>query len=314
MKIYQHITEVKIRKPVVTIGVFDGVHLGHQRILKQLQEEAEKTHSESLVITFWPHPRSILSPESRPLSFLTTPEEKYKLFQQAGIDGVLVIPFTKEFANMSSQTFIKDIIVDGLCAAQVIIGFNHHFGKNREGNFEKLKEASTDYNFNAQMVKPLIIENHRVSSSAIRKNIEEGHIYLANKMLGYPYFISGTVVNGDHLGHKLGFPTANIDTRSLIKVLPKDGVYAVSISVQGKLFQGMANVGIRPTINANKQRNLEVHIFDFNKDIYNEKISIHFHEWIREEKKFSDIDNLKEQIFADKIEIIAKFKKKKLIP
>ena len=260
MKIFQDIKEVKLQNLVVTIGIFDGVHLGHQRILKEVVEEAKKIKGKSLVITLWPHPKTVLTPDSKSINFITTQEEKYGFINSAGIDAVLVIPFTAEFAEMTAATFIKEIIVDSLAAKRIIIGYNHHFGKNREGNYEKLNESTNKYNYTAKKVTPVTIETHKVSSSAIRKQIENGNIHLANKMLGYSYFITGNIIKGDLLGHKLGYPTANLDISSSMKLLPKNGVYAVTVNLEDKIYNGMANIGIRPTVNKNTKRKFPTHI------------------------------------------------------
>lgn len=304
MEIFHDIKKVTLNNLVVTIGIFDGVHIGHQRILHKVVERANMINGKSLVITLWPHPKMVLSPNSGPVSFLSTPEEKYELIEKAGIDAILVISFTHEFARISSSRFIHEIMMNELSAKEVIIGYNHHFGKNREGNYMKLKEASKKYNFTALQVDPVNVEKYRVSSSAIRKQIIEGNIKIANRMLGYPYYISGKIIKGTQLGKELTYPTANIDISASMKLLPGNGVYAVTIKYQNQIYKGMANVGIRPTVNNSCKRNLEVHIFNFSKNIYKEEITIQFLEKIRDEKKFENIQLLKKQLDLDKKQVL----------
>lgn len=287
----------------MTIGIFDGVHLGHRKLLKRLNELANEYNGESVVITLWPHPRFVLQPENQDLKLLATLDEKISLIEQYGIDNLIILPFTLQLASITYDRFVAEYIVDRIGARHIVVGFNHHFGKDRKGTFENLQKSAREHGIIAERLEQVIVEDMRVSSSGIRLMVEEGRINAANKALGYPYFITGKVVEGIRLGRTLGYPTANVQVDDPRKLLPRNGVYAVLISLNNRTYKGMLNIGIRPTIDLPKrERTIEVNIFDFNHDIYNQTIRISFIEWLRSERKFSTLAELKDQIATDKTE------------
>ncbi|MBW8048902.1 MAG: bifunctional riboflavin kinase/FAD synthetase [Cytophagales bacterium] len=331
MKIYSGIENfVKLPHAVVTSGTFDGVHIGHQKVLTRLNEIAktcpeqrEGTKGESVVITFWPHPRLVLFPEEKDLKLLSTLEEKQRILQN-DIDHLIIINFSKKFAQLSSEDFIRDILVEKIGTKKLVIGYNHRFGKNREGDFEHLKANAAVYGFEIEEIPRQVIDNIAISSTKIRKALLAGDVKTARHYLNRPYSITGKVVRGDHLGRKLGFPTANIQLDEVTKLIPADGVYAVRVETQKNAqnaksieqrverhalyamryaLSGMMNIGHKPTVSG-VNKTLEVNIFDFNNNIYGEQITISFIERIREERKFSDVSKLKEQLVKDKAEVL----------
>lgn len=300
MKIYHGLDDfVRLDYAVVTSGTFDGVHVGHQKILGRLKEVATKNKGETVVITFWPHPRLVLHPEESTLKLLNTFEEKAALLKEEGIQHLVRIPFTKEFSNHSSEQFIHEVLVDTIGTQKLVIGYDHRFGHNREGSFEQLKQNGPKYGFEVEEIPRQDVDNVGVSSTRIRKALEEGDIETATHFLNRPYTLSGRVIVGDKLGRLLGFPTANIEIDTKYKLIPVDGIYAVTVSHEGILFKGMLYIGNRPTINGSK-RNIEVNIFDFAKDIYGDELTIHFHKLIRMDNKFQDLEGLKDQLHLDK--------------
>lgn len=308
LKIYQDIHSFKRINPVVTIGIFDGVHRGHVEILRRIKKLAVKYHSEHVVITLWPHPRTILQPEYKKMRLLTTLDEKTELIAGHAIQNLIILPFTKELSNIPFDVFIRDYLVNTVGVKHLVIGFNHHFGKDRKGSYDTLQKTVKEYGFLAEKVRPVIVNENRVSSSGIRHMIEEGRIKAANDALGYKYFLNGTVTKGNQMGHKLGFPTANIRPSESYKLLPLNGVYAVKVSLNGKMYKGMLNIGVRPTIITHKhEQTVEVHIFNFEADIYGQSIQVQFYEWMRCEKKFNSLDELKEQLETDKREVLKLF-------
>ena len=305
MKIYYSLEDFsKQSNAVVTSGTFDGVHIGHQKIIARLKEIAEKSGGETVVITFWPHPRLILKPEDDSLRLLNTFEEKAELLKQQGIKHLLRIPFTKEFSQISSQAFIKNILVDTIGTKKLVIGYDHRFGNNREGSFEQLKVNGPAYGFEVQEIERQDIDHIAVSSSKIRKALEEGDIETATHFLGRSYSMTGEVVKGDKLGRVLGYPTANIDLDSRHKLIPSDGIYAVTVKYDSVVYQSMLYIGNRPTVNGNK-RVIEVNLFDFNKEIYGESLTVYFHGLIRLDEKFQDLEALKLRLHQDKSEALA---------
>ncbi len=285
--------------PVVTIGTFDGVHSGHQIVLKQVVEEASKNHGKSILITFWPHPRFVLRPDDDSLKLLSTFKEKERLIEKIGIDYIVKLSFTSEFSNQSAEEFLKNILIDQIGTKKLFIGYDHHFGNNREGNISFLKERSSEYDFEVVEIPRQDIDHIGVSSTKIRNALNDGQINLANKLLGRKYSIEGTVVHGLKKGRHLGFPTANIEIKEKFKLLPKDGVYAVIVKISANTFKGMLNIGFRPTIDGS-QRSIEVHLFNFDQDLYGQFLVIEFVEFIRDEQKFEDLDHLKSQLEEDK--------------
>lgn len=302
MRIFHNISETSdLKDTIVTIGTFDGVHLGHQKILKKLVELKNKNGGETLLFTFDPHPRKVLFPEQRDLKLITTTQEKCELLKQFGIDNILVFPFTIEFSKMSAEDYISNIISETLKTKTLVIGYDHRFGSNREGNIETLKQVSSNYNFDLIEIPAQEINQLNISSTRIRKAIEEGEIEVANSFLGYSFFMSGIVIKGKQLGRTIGYPTANIELLDLDKIKPKTGVYAVNIIIDQINFKGMLNVGYNPTTDSDRIQKIEVNIFDFNKDIYGKIIKIEFIKHLRNEVKFANLDELKEQLAKDKI-------------
>lgn len=302
MRIFHNISETSdLKDTIVTIGTFDGVHLGHQKILKKLVELKNKNGGETLLFTFDPHPRKVLFPEQRDLKLITTTQEKCELLKQFGIDNILVFPFTIEFSKMSAEDYISNIISETLKTKTLVIGYDHRFGSNREGNIETLKQVSSNYNFDLIEIPAQEINQLNISSTRIRKAIEEGEIEVANSFLGYSFFMSGIVIKGKQLGRTIGYPTANIELLDLDKIKPKTGVYAVNIIIDQINFKGMLNVGYNPTTDSDRIQKIEVNIFDFNKDIYGKIIKIEFIKHLRNEVKFANLDVLKEQLAKDKI-------------
>lgn len=309
MKIINDISQIHAANPVVTIGIFDGVHQGHVQILKRIRELAAEYHGESVVITLWPHPRFVLQPENKELRILSSLDEKIELIARHGIDNLIILPFDLNLANITYDRFVSDYLVGKIGARHVVVGFNHHFGKDRKGTFENLQISAREHRIKAERLEQVIIDNTHVSSSSVRHMIEEGRIGAANNILGYPYFIQGNVVEGIKLGRKLGYPTANILLSEPKKLLPRNGVYAVMAKIEDHVYKGMLSIGIRPTIDLpERNRTIEVNLFDFEGDLYGKHIRISFLEWLRCEKKFDTLQELKEQIATDKEEIISIFK------
>lgn len=300
MQVIDHIEQFE--KPefaAVTIGTFDGVHMGHQIILKKLVAEAKKQKGKSILITFWPHPRFILSKDTDNLKLLTTFEEKVSLIGDLGVDYILKIAFTPEFSNLSAEDFVKSILVDKVGTKKLLIGYDHHFGNNREGNIEFLKSRSNDFGFIVDEIPRQDIDHIGVSSTKIRNSLKSGEIHLSSSLLGRPYSISGKVIDGNKKGRQIGFPTANIQLNESYKQLPRDGSYAVRASVDGMDYKGMLNIGFKPTVDGS-DRTIEVNLFDFDDQIYGETITIHFIRSLRNEMKFNSIEDLKDQLFLDK--------------
>lgn len=303
MKIYHGIEDfTRLPNAVVTSGTFDGVHVGHQKILSRLQEAATRNGGETVVITFWPHPRLVLHPEETSLKLLNTFEEKAELLKEQGIQHLVRIPFTREFSQLSSEEFITKIIVE-IGTKKLIIGYDHHFGKNREGSFEQLTLNGPKYGFEVEEIPRQDVDHVGVSSTKIRKALEEGDIETATHFLGNPYSLTGRVVMGDKLGRILGYPTANLEIDTGYKLVPADGIYAVTVRYGHKNYNGMLYIGNRPTVHGAK-RNIEVNIFDFDKDIYGESLTVYFHKLIRGDARFNDLEELKQQLHRDKEEAL----------
>lgn len=300
MKIYHSLDDfTRLNYGVVTSGTFDGVHLGHQKILHRLQEISNKNNGESVVITFWPHPRMILRPTDLSLKLLNTFEEKAELLRQQNIDHLIRIPFTKEFSQLTSQEFITNILVKTIGTKKLVIGYDHRFGKNREGSFDQLKLNGPTYGFDVEEIPQQDIDHVAVSSSKIRKALESGDIDTATHFLGRPYSLTGRVIKGDKLGRVLGFPTANIDLDAHDKLIPTEGIYAVRVTYEKTVYGGMLYIGTRPTVDGSK-RSIEVNIFNFEKEIYGESLQVSFIKLLRMDSKFHDLESLKEQLHKDK--------------
>jgi riboflavin kinase/FMN adenylyltransferase len=288
-----------IPNPVLTIGTFDGVHVGHQKIIEQLNEEAKKIGGESVLFTFFPHPRMVLSPKNHGLKLIQSQEEKLDKLSKIGLQNCIVFPFTIAFSELTALEFVRDFLVTRLKVKKLVIGYDHQFGKNREGSIDFLKALSNEYNFEVIEIPAQEIDAVNISSTKIREAILSGQIQLANEFLGDPFQITGTVVKGKKLGRTIGFPTANIELNSDLKLIPAKGVYAIKVSVKGIWFDGMLNIGFRPTISKENNQTIEVHIFDFSEDIYGEIVTVQFLSKWREELKFNGIEELKNQLIKD---------------
>tara|TARA_R110001632_G_scaffold102272_4_gene210418 strand:+ start:58208 stop:59143 length:936 start_codon:yes stop_codon:yes gene_type:complete len=307
LKIIQSISNFNsLEKTVVTIGTFDGIHIGHQKILKDLIEAAKKENKKSVLLTFFPHPRMVLQKEVT-IQLLNTIEEKASLLEKMGLDYLIIHPFSKEFSRLTALDFVRDILVNQLNTSRLIIGYDHHFGKNREGNIHQLKEYSSLYDFNVEEIPAQDIDNVSVSSTKIRNALQEGSLKTANNYLGYNYMLNGTVVNGKSLGGKIGFPTANLEVKETYKLIPKTGVYIIKTVIDSVLFYGMMNIGFRPTVSG-KDQTIEAHLFNFNKDLYGNNLRLELLYFLREEKKFDSIDDLIVQLKLDKENSIAYLK------
>src|SRR6056297_2962207 len=308
MIIHQDIHNLKINNPVVTIGVFDGVHQGHLSVLNKLKQTAKAKGGESVVLTLWPHPRIVLNKDVYSLRLLNTIEEKKFLLSKTKVDHLIIIPFTREFAHLTACEFMEQYLVEKIGVKHLVVGYNHQFGKDRKGGYDFLKECAQKYGFEIEKRDAKLVDNDRVSSTKIREFLTSGHLDYANKYLGYEYFITGDVVEGNQIGRKIGFPTANIKVPEPYKQIPRDGVYAVRIKLNGDSFHGMLNIGTRPTVSPTlRDKNIEVHIFDFNQKIYHQKITVSFVQRIRDEKKFNGLDELATQLKEDKKEVLKIF-------
>jgi riboflavin kinase/FMN adenylyltransferase len=302
VRIYNNISEIgQIINPVVTVGTFDGVHIGHQKVINQLVSTAKAMDGESVIITFEPHPRQVLQP-GFDLRIIITREEKIRILEKCGVDHFIIIEFTREFAQNSSEEFLRKYIVEPLKPLKIIIGYDHHFGKGRQGDFNFLQEMGEKYHFQIEQVAMLDVKQIAVSSTKIRDAIKRGDMKEVSEFLEYNYSISGTVVHGNQIGRTLGFPTANIKPDHPDKLVPANGVYAVLVDWNGKLYKGMSNIGVRPTLNLHTLT-IEVNIFDFDEMIYDQTITIFFLEHTRDEKKFRDLDLLRRRLIIDKLKV-----------
>lgn len=304
MKVFSSIPNFPLEnKTIITIGTFDGVHLGHKVILARLNEIAKKTKYKSVLLTFSPHPRHVLQKDDQEMKLINTLNEKQDLLEKAGLDNLVVHEFTKEFSRIKSINFVRDILVEKLNVHTLVIGYDHHFGRNREGSIPELKVLAELYDFSIELISPQLFQDVTISSTKIRQLLEKGEIEKANHYLGYDFFINGKVVKGNGIGKTIGFPTANILIKNKWKLLPSDGVYAVKVNINDRCFKGMMNIGQKPTVDG-KGKSLEVHIFDFSNDIYGKAIKVKVIKRIRDEKKFKDLQGLKKQLFIDKNRVI----------
>ena len=302
MQIHYDLNKFKAINPVVTIGTFDGVHRGHREVINELKRLSSLTGSESVVFTFEPHPRIVISPEEDSLRLLSTMDEKINLIEKIGVDHLVIYPFTIEFSKLSYNEFVTSILVGKMNISSLVVGYDHRFGQGRQGDFSSLENLSKSLNFKVEQLSQLLVDEKVVSSTKIRLALESGDILKANHFLGYAYTLSGRVIEGKQLGRKLGFPTANIETFDRYKLVPGDGVYAVMVETGGKNYKAMLNIGFRPTVNYNADhKSIETHIFDFDADIYNSNITLRFIEKIRNEQKFADIVELQQQLIKDRV-------------
>ena len=299
MKVYNNIKDYRsLKESFLTIGTFDGVHIGHQAIIKKLVKSAHSSNSNAVVLTFFPHPRSVIQ-DKKSLSLIDSMKEKEKLLQQLNVDVLIIHPFTVDFSNLSAKKFTQDILVNTLKVSKLFIGYDHRFGKNRTASVSDLISYGKTFGFNVEVIPAQDIDAISVSSTKIRNAISSGDIKTVSEYLGRNFVLEGVVIHDQGLGSKLGFPTANIEVTAEYKILPKKGVYWVSMKWMGEKYFGMLNYGIRPTVSS-KKTTIEVHFFNFNKNIYNETIKISFHTKIRDEKKFNSLESLKSQLLLDK--------------
>jgi len=282
----------------VTIGTFDGVHIGHQKVLSKLVNSAKKNSASSVLLTFFPHPRMVLQKDSH-IKLINTIEERIELLRKTGLDALVVHEFTEDFAEKTALDFVKNVLVDHLKISNLIIGYDHRFGKNREGNFDQLTEYGKTFGFKVNKISQQEIDHITISSTKIREAIELGNIEEANRYLGYYFMLTGEIVKGKNLGEKIGFPTANLFIEETYKLLPKTGSYIVKSEIENQTVYGMMNIGYNPTVKGKKQT-IEIHFFNFNKDLYGKKIQIDVLKFLREEQKFASVEDLKNQLEIDK--------------
>lgn len=327
MKIYHNLSEFsKLDNAIVTIGTFDGVHFGHQKIIKQLVEKAKADNGESVILTFFPHPRMIIDPENQELKMINTINEKADILKKLGVDHLIITPFTRDFSNQLPEDYIKNTLVDNIGTKHIIIGYDHRFGKDRSGNLSDLKAAGLHYGFTVEEIMEQDIHDVAVSSTKIRQALLAGDVSLASDYLGYPFSIFGRVIKGDKIGRTIGFPTANIFVEETYKLIPGDGIYAVTVEMSSEfsvesleakqlqtpsselktVYEGMAYIGQRPTING-MTRNIEVNIFDFNQEIYGQDIKMNFLKFLRHDVKFTGLEALTVQLQKDKEATLAFF-------
>lgn len=305
MKVYHDIKDFrKIPNAIVTIGTFDGVHLGHQAVFKQMVDKARQIGGETVVITFFPHPRIVISPSDNRLRLITSQEDKIEHLRRSNIDNLIIINFTKEFSHTSSEDFIKDYVVRYIQPAILVIGYDHHFGSNRSGDFDTLSKLGMEFHFAVEKINEQDIEDITISSTKIRSALQQGDIKLANKLLGYSYSTSGIVTHGDSIGRTLGFPTANISIKPEYQLIEKTGVYATIAKVDGKDYPSMTYIGRRPTISNGLPTSTETYIMDFDGDLYGKEIRVTFVDRVRDEMTFDNLERLKSQIQEDKANII----------
>ena len=302
MKVYNGLEEVyHIKNPILTLGTFDGVHLGHQKIIQNIVEKAKEINGETVLFTFDPHPRTVLFPEFHNLKLIQTQEEKLAKLKRCGIEHVIVYPFSKDFSRTPATEFVRDYLVSKINVHTIVIGYDHQFGKNREGSLEHLMELSTVYAFDVIEIPAQEVDEVNVSSTKIRNALEKGDVYAANTFLGEPFQLNGIVVKGQGIGKSIGFPTANLAVQNSLKMIPKNGVYAIRVCVNNVVLFGMMNIGIRPTVSEDAQQTIEIHIFDFNDDLYNQSLMVEVIQFLREEHRFNSVDELITQLKKDEI-------------
>jgi riboflavin kinase/FMN adenylyltransferase len=304
VRIFNDIADLReINSPVLTIGTFDGVHLGHQKIIQALNDEAERCGGESVLFTFYPHPRMVLYPDAHGLQLIDTQDEKIEKLQSCGLKNLIIVPFTFEFSRQTALEFVRDFLVNQLNIKTLVIGYDHQFGRNREGDIHFLRETAELYGFNVVEISALEIEQLNVSSTKIREALNTGKVDVARSYLGKPFTLTGKVTRGNQLGRTIGYPTANIQIEASEKIIPGNGVYATYVNCRGERYLGMTNIGVRPTVVDSGKKTVEVNIFDFAKDIYEEEIQLEFVSFVRNEQKFEGLDYLKAQLAADELHV-----------
>ena len=304
MRVFRNLDNLPtFKNAVVTIGSFDGLHLGHQQLLKKIQDEAKAIDGEDVVITFSPHPRMVVNPNDKSLLLLNELEEKLELLEKSGVSNCVIVPFTLEFSQQSPASYIEDFIIKNFSPKVLVIGYDHKFGYQRTGDFSLLQEYQNKGHFNLIKIEKEEIAQIAISSTKVRKALQEGHIAKANSYLGYSFFISGEVVYGQQIGKSLGFPTANIEVKSSHKIIPKVGIYSCYTTIEGERYPGMMYIGPRPSIEDSNHVSIEVHIFDFERDIYGQHVKVEFENHIREDVKFNNLDELSQQLKKDEITV-----------
>lgn len=304
MQVHYDIEQLPVfRNAIITIGTFDGVHMGHRQIIDKLKTEAKSQNGETVIITFHPHPRKVVSSAILGIRLINTLTERIDLLAQLGIDHLVVVPFTDAFANQAAEDYIKDFLVDKFHPHTIIIGYDHRFGRDRMGDYRLLEKKAVEYNYYLKEIPKHILENISISSTNIRQAILHNDIATADKLLGYDFFFSGKVIHGDKLGRKLGYPTANLKINDEEKIIPGNGIYAVYAQPEGysEKLKGMMSIGFRPTVDG-KKRVVEVNIFDFDKEIYDQTLKVFVKKYLREEVKFNGLDELVKQIDQDKVD------------
>jgi len=305
MQIHLDINQLpQFKNAVITIGTFDGVHLGHKQIIDSLKEEASIAGGESVIITFHPHPRKVVSSVITGVRLINTLAERIELLEKTGIDHLVIVPFTDFFANQTAEEYIKDFLVEKFSPHTIIIGYDHRFGRERSGDYKLMEEKALVYNYVLKEIPEHILNTIKVSSTNIRNAILHSQVEEANALLGYDFFFEGEVFHGDKIGRELGYPTANLKSTDEEKICLGDGIYAVYVTVEGKIYKGMMSIGFRPTVNG-KVRVTEVNIFDFAKEIYGEKIRVTVKKYLRSEVKFDGLEALKMQLHKDKEDSLA---------
>ena len=305
MKVWQIDDSFSLKRPVATIGIFDGVHKGHRFILDQLKARAGEYGGETVVVTLWPHPRIVLQKELHDFKMLHTREEKIREMKAYGIDHLVVVPFTMDIASLTACDFVQQYLVDRLGVEVLLLGYDNRFGKDRKGDPDGLRMCAEKNRFSIEKLPEYKNEYGNVSSSAIRDAILKGDLVRAGSKLGYSYYLSGTIVEGNHIGRKMGFPTANIHPLDANKLIPMNGVYAIRAELRGETHKGMLNIGFRPTIDSSMAvKTIEAHLFDVSGDFYDEEVVIHFIRRVRDEMKFSGLDALKQQLQKDRENIL----------
>ncbi len=301
MRVFRDLNNLPaFRNSVITIGTFDGVHRGHQKIIERIKELAREVDGESIIITFHPHPRLVINPGDKTLRLLNTIDEKIELIEKCGIDNLVIVPFSRDFSEQSAESYINNFLVKSFKPQCIVIGYDHRFGKNREGNFLLLEKMKPQLGYRLEEITKETLDDIAISSTKIRNSLAEGDIKLANELLGHNYTLSGMVVRGLQNGRKLGYPTANIQVDDEFKLIPRKGVYTVRAKVNNQWYGGMMSIGFNPTFDG-KQQTIEVNIFDFDGDIYGSKITVEFIHYIRDEKKFNTLDDLIAAIKNDEV-------------
>ncbi len=304
MKVIRNINDLGgLQNPVITIGTFDGVHLGHRKIIERINQLAKERNGQSVIITFHPHPRFVINPDDTTLKLLSTVDEKIKLLEDCGVDVAVIIPFSREFSEQSPEDYIENFLVKYFHPSCIVIGYDHKFGRDRKGDFHLLEQLKKKYNFDLEEISKQALDDITISSTKIRNALHDGEITKANELLGYAYTLSGLVIKGLQNGRKLGYPTANLQLIEPTKLTPKTGIYAVYVYVDGIKKRGMLSIGYNPTFGG-KHISVEVNILDFDKDIYGQMITLEFVKYIRSEKKFNSIEDLIAAIDQDKVDIL----------